>query len=79
MLGLHLFLMLRKVKEKGYGPLVLSLVGIGLILAGRVYFQEDKSVHIAGLLLMFLGSLWNSYSIGSLRLLKQSNKAKPAL
>ncbi|MCW3105798.1 MAG: hypothetical protein JWQ09_304 [Segetibacter sp.] len=61
-LGLHLFLIVKKVKEKGYGPFVFSLIGALIILGGKTFLPFSKPVLFAGMLFILSGSLWNSFS-----------------
>lgn len=64
-LALHLFLVFKKVKEKGYGPFGCSLAGAAILLTGRAFFAESKAIMLSGMLLIVLGSLWNSFSTPS--------------
>lgn len=61
-MGLHLFLLLRKRREKGYGPFLLSLGGALVILGARYLFPGTRWLMFAGMLLIVSGSLWNSFS-----------------
>ena len=60
---LHLFLLLKKVKEKGYGPFLLSLTGAIIIICGRTFLSFSEPAFIAGIVLVVSGSLWNSFSV----------------
>jgi mercuric ion transport protein len=62
-LGLHLFLLFKKIPKKGYGPFLLSLAGALIILAGRKFFQFDNYVLYTGMACILAGSLWNSFSL----------------
>ncbi|MGI8640816.1 MAG: hypothetical protein ACR2MG_12835 [Pyrinomonadaceae bacterium] len=62
-LVLHLFLLLKKVKEKGYGPFLLSLTGAIIIICGRTFLSFSEPAFIAGIVLVVSGSLWNSFSV----------------
>lgn len=62
LLLMHLFLLFRKRKEQGYGPLVSSLVGSAVLLSGRLFFEFNKPMLFAGMGLLILGSLWNNFS-----------------
>jgi hypothetical protein len=66
-LGLHLALIYHKRSQRGHGPLVLSLIGGVVVLAGRGFFASHQSIVIAGAGLIFLGSLWNSFSVVPLK------------
>ena len=61
-LGLHLLLLLKKVPQKGYGPFVLSLVGVACILTERIGFTGTVALLYMGMAFIFIGSLWNSFS-----------------
>jgi hypothetical protein len=76
-LGLHLALIYHKRTQLGYGPLVLSVIGGVVVLAGRGFFANHQSVVIAGAALIFLGSLWNSFSVAPLK--KQCCTTHPQL
>lgn len=59
---LHLFLLLKKAKQKGYGPFLLSLGGALIILLARNLFNHNKTILIVGMLFILSGSLWNSFN-----------------
>ena len=61
-LVLHLGLLFNKVSERGLGPLALSLAGGVVILAGRILISGNQPLMIIGIILIFAGSLWNSFS-----------------
>ena len=61
-LGLHLFLVFRKVPEKGYGPFLLSVAGVVVILVSRGLLLPGNTLLIIGMLCILTGSLWNSFS-----------------
>ena len=63
-LGAHLLLLLRQRRHKGYGPFVCSLVGALIIVGGRTGWPANKPVLLAGMLLVLLGSLWNTLDLG---------------
>lgn len=67
-LGLHLFLIFRKVKAKGYGPFLLSLSGALAILGARELFSGSQPVLLTGMVLLVAGSLWNSFSAPNISL-----------
>jgi hypothetical protein len=80
-MALHLFLLIKKVATKGYGPLVLNIIGIIIILLGRFFFFSYKEISFMGLLFIIVGSLWNNinynYKIEQLfTLLGTRNKRK---
>lgn len=61
-LALHLYLLLRKVRTKGYGPFLLSIAGAAIVLAARSVFTNQQWMLFAGMSLILAGSLWNSFS-----------------
>jgi len=61
-LGVHLFLVYKKVPQKGYLPFVLSVAGALVVLLGRSFFPQEKWLLIAGMVLIISGSLLNSFS-----------------
>lgn len=67
-LGLHLYLILRKSKQKGYGPFAVSLVGALLILGQRSLFIDTEWLLYGGMLFIFSGSLWNSFSTAPIKI-----------
>ncbi len=72
-LALHLFFIFKKVKTKGYGPFVVSLIGALIIIAGRTFFPLSNSVLFVGMAFILSGSLWNSFSIPNFKLNYQSS------
>lgn len=67
-LGLHLYLVFRKAKTKGYGPFLISLFGALTILGARELFPNSQPVLLTGMALLVVGSLWNSFSAPSMAL-----------
>jgi hypothetical protein len=59
-LGIHLFLLYRKIPQRGYLPFVVSLAGAILMLGGKYFFPAEKWLLIAGMSLIISGSLLNS-------------------
>lgn len=59
--ALHLLFLLRKSRQKGYAPFLLSLTGIVLVLTGRGLFPEQRWILFAAVPLMLAGSLLNSF------------------
>jgi hypothetical protein len=59
--GVHLALLLRKSRNKGYGPFLSSLAGVALLLTGRTFFPEERWVLFLGLLLLAASSLAASF------------------
>lgn len=66
-LGLHLLLLLRKAKKKGFGPFLLSLAGSLALLGGRGIVPAHEHVLMAGMLLILSGSLWNTFTVNRFR------------
>lgn len=60
-LGVHLFFIYRKVKTKGYGPFLISLVGATVLIATRLFTINSEAVLYLGMLCILGGSLWNSF------------------
>lgn len=65
--GLHLWLLFQKTSQKGYGPLVITLIGTSLILAGRNIFTETQWILFVGMFCVLVGSLWNNFSSSSFK------------
>jgi hypothetical protein len=61
-MGIHLFMLYRKVAQRGYLPFMVSLTGAVLLLTGRFYFPFDKWILLTGMGLIISGSLLNSLS-----------------
>lgn len=66
-LGIHLYLLFKKTSQKGYGPFLFSLVGALLIVSGRSIMPEAKFLLWGGMMFIFIGSLWNSFSFNRLK------------
>ena len=63
LLGLHLYLIYRNIKNVGRVPFILSLVGAAIILGGRQLFPDNMPIIITGMSFILCGSLWNSFSM----------------
>ena len=63
LLGFHLGLLLKKVPSKGYGPFVISLIGFSILLFSKLLFDLPEWVSYLGMGCIFIGSLWNSFTI----------------
>lgn len=61
MLVFYLYLLLRKVKQKGYGPFVLSLSGAALMMTARLWVDDNNWMLVTSMVLVFAGSLWNNF------------------
>jgi len=59
---LHLYLVFKKRKVKGYGPFVLSIMGAMVLLGSRLLRWEDRNLLLTGMILILAGSLWNSFT-----------------
>jgi hypothetical protein len=66
-LGVHLFILYKKIKENGSGPFLLSILGFALLLLGKTLFISEQWLIFSGMLLLFSGSLWNSFSFKSMQ------------
>ncbi|NQY10786.1 MAG: hypothetical protein HRT71_14910 [Flavobacteriales bacterium] len=62
-LGLHIFLLVRKIKENGYGPIICSVAGGMAIVSEKVFFPFNTSILVTGMALLLIGSLWNNFSM----------------
>lgn len=47
--------------RRGYGPLLVGLVGAALVVAGKFVLAESDSAVLAGLALLVGASVWNSW------------------
>lgn len=61
-LAIHLWMLLKRASEKGYGPFIFSLVGFTVLLFGRTICLNLEWLSILGMLLIVIGSFWNSFS-----------------
>ncbi len=66
-LVLHLWLLYKKVSHEGYGPFLFSLIGTSIMIIGRFFIVNSKSILIAGMICIIIGSLWSAFSFGSLK------------
>jgi len=64
---LHLWLLYKKISREGYGPFLFSLIGTSIMIIGRFLIVNNKPILIAGMICIFIGSLWNAFSIGSFK------------
>lgn len=60
-LALHLVLLARQVAKNGYLPLVLSLLGVAFIAAGRFLLPNISLMLYTGVGFITLGSVMNSF------------------
>lgn len=60
-LAFHLFMIFRKIPQKGYIPFIISLAGASLILCGRIFFPAEAWAAIPGMVLIITGSLFNNF------------------
>lgn len=61
-LAFHLFMLWRKVPQKGYLPFLISLAGAMVILSGKVFFPLAQWLSVTGMILIISGSLLNNFS-----------------
>lgn len=73
-LGLHLWLLFKKVPQKGYGPFLLSLLGVVFFLVERIWFSNVEVLLYTGMALILSGSLWNNFNFNFYSINKLSNK-----
>lgn len=59
---INLYFIFRKVRSRGYGPFICSLMGAVIIIACKVLFPEMKYLLMLGIALVFSGSFWNSFA-----------------
>lgn len=64
---LHLWMLLKRVSEKGYGPFLFSLIGFSILLFGRLAFLNLEWISIVGMAFIVVGSFWNSFSSNHLQ------------
>jgi hypothetical protein len=65
--AVHLFMLYRKIPQKGYLPFLMSLGGAIVILACRSFLPQEKWLLVTGMILIISGSLLNSFS-GKIRI-----------
>jgi len=61
-LVVHLLFLFRKIKEKGYFPILISVFGAFCIVFSRYYPLEDPTISYLGLAAMIAGSILNNSS-----------------
>jgi hypothetical protein len=66
-LGVHLWILYKKIAEKGYGPFVLSIMGFGFLSLGKMLLVNEQWILFCGMLFLFSGSIWNSFSFRSIQ------------
>ncbi|MGX7835504.1 hypothetical protein ACWKSR_10170, partial [Campylobacter fetus subsp. venerealis] len=59
---MHLTLLFRNIKVKGYGPLLISVAGFMILITSKVIWPEDILLLYSGISLITIGSLWNNYT-----------------
>lgn len=64
-MAIHLFMLYRKIPQKGYLPFLISLCGAATILTGRFLLPQEKWLLITGMVFIISGSLLNSFSNAS--------------
>jgi hypothetical protein len=60
--ALNLLLLLRRARNKGYGPFLLGSTGFATILGGRSLFPQDRWLLLCGAALMVASSLVSSFT-----------------
>lgn len=60
--AIHLFMLYRKIQQKGYLPFLMSLGGAIVILICRSFLPQEKWLLVTGMLMIISGSLLNSFS-----------------
>ncbi|MBB6499932.1 hypothetical protein [Pedobacter cryoconitis] len=76
-MGVHLLLLFKKIRTKGYLPFFISLCGCGLLLLNRFAFPAEKLISMTGLSLIIIGSLLNNLTTKHLSLTFSKNTNKP--
>lgn len=67
LLGLHLWLLFKQAARVGHGPFLISVGGAVTLLLVRYWFPHASWALKSGILLMLLGSIWNSFSLNRMR------------
>lgn len=62
----HLAMLVRGVRQKGYGPFAISLGGAAILLAARYWDAGDFILYV-GMACIGLGAFWNSFSMNPQR------------
>ena len=70
MLAIHLFFLFKKVSEKGYLPVSISIVGALCIVISRYYVLENPTLSYLGLAAMVMGSFLNTRSFQNFKFQK---------
>lgn len=65
----HLWLLYKKVPQKGYGPFLFSVVGFSIMLLAKFIFITQEWLVIFGMGSILFGSLWNSFSMPKTKLI----------
>jgi hypothetical protein len=68
-LAFHLWLLYKKVPQKGYGPFLLSVLGFSIMLLAKFIFITQEWLAIFGMGFILFGSLWNSFSMPKTKLI----------
>lgn len=67
-LALHFYFLFQKIKDKGYLPLSLSIIGGSSIVISRYFLLENTTLNYFGLTAIILGSLLNNLSIQNFKI-----------
>lgn len=62
LLGVHLFLLFKNIKNKGKLPFIISIAGAAIIIIGKQLLPDLNFILITGMLLIMIGSFWNNFS-----------------
>lgn len=66
-LVLHLWMLWRRIGEKGYGPFLCSLIGFSVLLSGKLVHLDSGWISVSGMFFIVVGSFWNSFSAQKLQ------------
>lgn len=59
---LNLLLLLKRAPQRGYGPFLLGLMGVAVVLGGRSQWPQERWLLLIGMALMITSSLVSSFS-----------------
>ncbi|MGH2666281.1 MerC domain-containing protein [Flavobacterium sp.] len=68
-LAVHLWMLFRRIPEKGYGPFVFSVIGFTVLLFGKLAHLDSEWLSVTGMLFIATGSFWNSFTANKLQTL----------
>ena len=61
LLGLHLFMLYRSAKRKGYWPFLISVFGSSVVIISRTLFPMAEPLLLLGVIAVATGSLLNGF------------------